>query len=245
MRVVILGFASILLITSATPAYCAQNDPGWWLLTILEKGGPVIWPILFCSILALAISLERAFKLRYKNVMDENFLHLLAVLSKEGDFEKAIMLCENHKNMSMAKIAYAGLLRKDFGLLEMERAIESAGAHEAAILGSNLRGLGAVANLAPMLGLLGTVIGMINAFEVISTAGTGNPGLVANGISQALITTATGLVVGIPSLAAYHYFRGKADRIIHDMESVSLSFIENFQHSLQSSRNRKRSENEI
>jgi biopolymer transport protein ExbB len=86
--------------------------------------------------------------------------------------------------------------------------------------------LGVVANLAPMLGLLGTVLGMIKAFAVISKSGTGNPGLVASGISEALITTATGLAIGIPALALYHYFRGKIDRIIFEMEEVSLQLIE-------------------
>ena len=91
---------------------------------------------------------------------------------------------------------------------------------------SNLRILGAIANLAPMLGLLGTVLGMIKAFNVISQSGTGNPGLVASGISEALITTAAGLMVGIPTLAAYHFFRGRVDKFVFEMEEISLKLLE-------------------
>jgi len=98
------------------------------------------------------------------------------------------------------------------------------------MLMSNLRGLGVAANLAPMLGLLGTVAGMIKAFNVISTSGTGNPSLVAGGISEALITTAAGLIVGIPTLAVYHFFRGRADRLIFEMEKISIKFVEEVTH---------------
>ncbi len=121
-------------------------------------------------------------------------------------------------------------MRFEYGFLEIERAIEGAGQHETALLVSNLRVLGAVANLAPMLGLLGTVLGMIKAFNVISQSGTGNPGLVAGGISEALITTAFGLVVGIPTLAAYHYFRGRVDKYVFEMEEISLKLLEELAH---------------
>jgi biopolymer transport protein ExbB len=108
----------------------------------------------------------------------------------------------------------------------MEKSIESAGAHEASLLSANMRILGAVANLAPMLGLLGTVIGMIKAFDVISQQGTGSPALVASGISEALITTAAGLVIGIPSLAFYHFLRGRVDKFIYEMEDVAIELME-------------------
>jgi biopolymer transport protein ExbB len=86
--------------------------------------------------------------------------------------------------------------------------------------------LGVVANLAPMLGFLGTVMGMIKAFNAIAAAGTSNPGLVASGISEALLTTAAGLLVGIPALALFHFFRGRADQLITAMEAVSLELLE-------------------
>ncbi|MFQ6111902.1 MAG: MotA/TolQ/ExbB proton channel family protein, partial [Nitrospinota bacterium] len=128
--------------------------------------------------------------------------------------------------VSISRILRAGLQRRAFGFQEMERAIEGAGQHEVSVLSANLRILGVIANLAPMLGLLGTVVGMIRAFNVISQSGTGNPGLVAAGISEALLTTAAGLTVGIPALAAYHFLRAKVDRYIHEMESISMDFVQ-------------------
>ena len=119
-----------------------------------------------------------------------------------------------------------GVLRVGGKLDEIERAVEGAGQHEASLMNSNLRVLGAVANITPMMGLLGTVIGMIKAFNVIYLSGTGNPGLVASGISEALITTAAGMAVGIPALALYHYFRGKIDRYVFEMEEISFQLIE-------------------
>ncbi|MFQ5559460.1 MAG: MotA/TolQ/ExbB proton channel family protein, partial [Nitrospinota bacterium] len=94
------------------------------------------------------------------------------------------------------------------------------------IMNSNLKGLGVIANLAPMLGLLGTVTGMIKAFDVISESGAGNAGLVAGGISEALITTATGLVVAIPTLAMYHFLKGRVNRLIFEMEEILIEFME-------------------
>jgi len=198
---------------------------GTWLGEVFIKGGPVMWPILLVSILALAICLERGIALRQENVIDQDFTAEVRRLSTKGDLELAQKICQDNQS-SMARILKAGLTRASHGILEIERAIEAAGAREAAQMEANLRGLGVCANLAPLLGLLGTVTGMINAFNVISQSGTGNPHLVASGIAEALITTATGLIVGIPALALYHYFRGRVDRFIFQMEEESLTFVE-------------------
>lgn len=136
-----------------------------------------------------------------------------------------MQLCDSY-DTSLARILKAGLLRFGGKVDEIERAIEGAGQHEASLLNSNLRVLGAIANLAPMMGLLGTVFGMIKAFNVISQSGSGNPSLVASGIAEALITTAAGLVVAIPALSLYHYFRGKIDRHVFEMEEISFQLVE-------------------
>lgn len=188
-----------------------------------------MYPILLCSIIALAISLERIFNLRRTKVIHPEFLEDIQRHWYRHDITKAVAACQEW-DISVARILRAGLLRFEYGFLEIERAIEGAGQHEAALLLSNMRVLGAVANLAPMLGLLGTVLGMIKAFNVISQSGTGNPGLVAGGISEALITTAAGLVVGIPTLAAYHYFRGRVDKFVFEMEEISLKLLEELAH---------------
>ncbi|MDH4183430.1 MAG: MotA/TolQ/ExbB proton channel family protein [Nitrospinota bacterium] len=196
-----------------------------WVVSVFAKGGPVMWPILFCSILALAICLERGYNLRHEKVINPTFTAEVRRLSTKGDLDRALALCSGN-SFAMARILKAGLNRASHGILEIERAIEAAGAHETTLMEANLRGLGVLANITPMLGLLGTVTGMIKAFNVISEAGTGNPSLVASGIAEALITTAAGLIIGIPALAAYHYFRNKVDRFIYDMEEESLFFVE-------------------
>jgi len=195
------------------------------VLNIINKGGPIMYPLFFCSILALGIALERAYSLQRKKIINPEFLTNIRKHWQKEEVTMAIELCCKH-DISLSRILKAGLFRFNYGIIEIERAIEGVGQHEASLLNSNLRMLGVVANLAPMLGLLGTVLGMIKAFAVISKSGTGNPGLVASGISEALITTATGLMIGIPALALYHYFRGKIDRIIFEMEEVSLQLIE-------------------
>jgi biopolymer transport protein ExbB len=119
----------------------------------------------------------------------------------------------------------AGLRKLKEGPQEVERAIEVTGSHEAGVLGANLRFLGAISNIAPMLGFLGTVTGLITAFNVIALQGTGDPKLMADGVSEALITTEFGLFVGIPALGAYHYLRAKVDRLLHEMEGITIELL--------------------
>ncbi|MDH5509673.1 MAG: MotA/TolQ/ExbB proton channel family protein [Nitrospinota bacterium] len=214
------GLLAILLLTMGRLWFADT-----WLVSVFIKGGPVMWPLLLCSILALAISLERAYSLRTENIIDTSFSAEVRRLSTKGNLDRALKICGDNPS-AMARILKAGLTRASHGILEIERAIESAGAHETTRMEANLRGLGVLANITPMMGLLGTVIGMIKAFDVISVAGSGNPSLVASGIAEALITTAVGLIIGIPALAAYHYFRGRVDRFIYEMEEESLFFVE-------------------
>ncbi|QPJ66463.1 MAG: MotA/TolQ/ExbB proton channel family protein [Candidatus Nitrohelix vancouverensis] len=206
-------------------AFAAEGTPSWGLLSIIEKGGFMMYPIIFCSILMVGISMERAYNLRRSNIVNPDFLESVRDQWDWRDVQLGLKLCNAYDN-SLARILKAGLLRFGGRLDEIEGAIEGAGQHEASLMNSNLRVLGAVANITPMMGLLGTVFGMIKAFDVISQSGTGNPGLVASGISEALITTAAGMVVGIPALALYHYFRGKIDRYVFEMEEISFQLVE-------------------
>jgi biopolymer transport protein ExbB len=216
---ILLGFPGMAL--AAEPA----SSDSWKLLSIFEKGGFMMYPILFSSVLMLGIAIERLYNLRRKNVINSDFLENVRKQWDWKDIKKTLQLCNSFDN-SLSRILKVGVLRVGGKLDEIERAIEGAGQHEASLMNSNLRVLGAVANITPMMGLLGTVFGMIKAFNVISLSGTGNPGLVASGISEALITTAAGMVVGIPALALYHYFRGKIDRYVFEMEEISFQLIE-------------------
>lgn len=212
------------LVNSAFAAGSASAE-SWEILSIFEKGGFMMYPILFASVLMLGIALERVYNLRRKNIINSDFLENVRAQWDWKDIQKTLRLLNSYDN-ALSRILKVGLLRVGGKLDEIERAIEGAGQHEASLMNSNLRVLGAVANITPMMGLLGTVFGMIKAFNVISLSGTGNPGLVASGISEALITTAAGMMVGIPALAFYHYFRGKIDRYVFEMEEISFQLVE-------------------
>ncbi len=223
-----IALLSLLVGVSSFPtssAFAADAANSWKLLAIFEKGGFMMYPILFASVLMLGIAIERAYNLRRKNIINPKFLLDIRKQWDWKEIHKTLQLCNSYDN-SLSRILKVGLLRVGGKLDEIERAIEGAGQHEASLMNSNLRVLGAVANITPMMGLLGTVFGMIKAFNVISLSGTGNPGLVASGISEALITTAAGMVVGIPALAFYHYFRGKIDRYVFEMEEISFQLVE-------------------
>ncbi|MBV51419.1 MAG: biopolymer transporter ExbB [Nitrospinae bacterium] len=230
-----ISFPSVLYAADAV-----DSGSGLKVLSFIEKGGFMMYPILFSSILVLGIGLERAYNLRRKNIIDSEFLERIRSHWNWKDIQLGLQLCTSH-DTSLARVLKTGLLRFGGKLDEIERAIEGAGQHEASLLNSNLRVLGAVANITPMMGLLGTVFGMIKAFNVISQSGTGNPGLVASGISEALITTAAGMIVGIPALALYHYFRAKIDRYVFEMEEISFQLVEEL--SYEAVREKKAQEN--
>jgi biopolymer transport protein ExbB len=183
-----------------------------------------MYPILACSIIALAIFLERLAFLRRKHLLPARFVRNVTRTWQRGDIDQAWRLCEQH-DVPLARILRAGLLKAKEGTQEMERAIEATGSHEAGVVGANLRFLGAISNIAPMLGFLGTVTGLISAFNVIAMHGTGDPNLLADGVSEALITTEFGLFVGIPALGAYHYLRGRVERLMHEMEGIILDLL--------------------
>ncbi|MBT5549859.1 MAG: MotA/TolQ/ExbB proton channel family protein [Nitrospina sp.] len=221
LLILLVGWHLVLV----NSAFAAEPDESWKLLSIFEKGGFMMYPILFASVLMLGIALERSYNLRRKNIINSDFLQNVRDNWDWKDIQKTLRLLNSYDN-ALSRILKVGILRVGGKLDEIERAIEGAGQHEASLMNSNLRVLGAVANITPMMGLLGTVFGMIKAFNVISLSGTGNPGLVASGISEALITTAAGMMVGIPALAFYHYFRGKIDRYVFEMEEISFQLVE-------------------
>jgi len=190
------------------------------------KGGPAMHFILACSVFALAIILERVINLRKGKIISTAFIEEIKKYWYRREIEKAIQACREH-DLSLSRVLRAGLLRFDHGIDAVEKAIEGAGQHEAAVLRRNLMLLGVIANIAPMLGLFGTVLGLTRSFDVIAIAGmAGNPGAVAAGISEALITTVFGLMVGIPTLGAYYYFKRKVEVRVLEMEEVSFALIE-------------------
>jgi biopolymer transport protein ExbB len=194
--------------------------------TVLPVASAASWLGLgLCSVMVLALVMERGMALRRKRIMPTGFLEQVRRYWYRGDVKAALLFCDEER-ASIARILKAGLERHEASKEEIEKALEAAGQFEMYTLNSHVRGFGLVANLAPMLGFLGTVTGMIQAFNAIAAAGTSTPGLVAHGVSEALLTTAAGLIIGIPSLALYHFFRGRVDRFVQEMEEAALELVE-------------------
>lgn len=186
----------------------------WWL----TQGGWVMIPLLLLSIIGLAFTLERWNALREKRLMPPQFLGELRALWSKGTFEEVSLLCHQSPT-PIARILGNTLIHPERNSHNLEAILERNGQLESQSLIKNLRLLGAIASLAPMLGLLGTVIGMIKAFNVVAE---GDPNLVSQSIAQALITTAAGLVIGILALFFYHYFRSRAEHLALEMENFVM-----------------------
>ena len=189
------------------------------------KGGYLMYPIMVCSILTLAILFERLFALRRSRIIPEKFIIEVSDLVRQGRMEDAMTQCRLN-NSSIARVLMAGISRHDKSRMQVKEAIEDIGRLEAANLERFLTILGTIAGIAPLLGLLGTVTGMIKAFSVISQAGIGNPQMLAGGISEALITTAAGLTVAIPAFVFYKLLRSRVDKRILRMERVSIEILD-------------------
>ena len=197
------------------------------LVDLFIKGGPVMWPLLLCSIIGLVFVIERIIyfhkmPLNPQEIFGKVRAHLLS-----NDLDAAIQTT-NEKPGPLSDVLKAGLLRFGKPHEEVLRAIESVSLHEVSKLERGLWVLATIANIAPLLGFLGTVTGMINSFEVLATVGFGNPKLVAKGISQALITTAAGLSIAFPVQLAYNYFVNRVNSFVLTMETTSAMLLETF-----------------
>ncbi len=195
------------------------------MIDLIIKGGIFMYPIIFCSIVALAVLLERLWVLRRKQIIPEDFVRHIEELLKKQKVSEAIFSCQTDLS-SIAKIFLAGLKNTQKGMWLVKEAIEERGSREATILEKNVGILSTIANLTPLLGLLGTVSGMIKTFNAISIHGIGNPAPLAGGIAEALITTATGLCVAIPTLVCYRFLKDKASTLIFEMEESSIRLID-------------------
>ncbi len=190
------------------------------LFDMIANGGPVMWPLGLCSVLAVAFMVERGMRLRRGalGTLDDGQRVLEAY--DGGGAGDALELCDSQRT-PMSRILAAGFKRVDQPMLEMEKAVEDAGAREVRVLSAKLRPLVVIAAIAPLLGLLGTVWGMIQAFTQIALSDAlGKPERLADGISSALITTAVGLSIAIPSQAAYYFFRSRLDRFVSAVEET-------------------------
>ena len=198
------------------------------MLDILIKGGILMIPLLFCSVLALAIIIEKFIALRVIEARSHRFVEKTRSIingNEDNKIEKVLALCEMTSS-PLARILKAGIQKRNKGKEEVKEAIQEAGSLEIPYLEKWLKVLGTIVTVAPLIGLLGTVMGMIKAFNVIAVQGTGEPGALAGGIAEALITTAVGLTIAIPALIFYNYFMHRTDKIIRNFEIVSSEFID-------------------
>lgn len=196
------------------------------LLEIFLKGGIIMWLILISSIIGLAVVIDRFIVLRKARINIPAFLVRIRGYIKKKDISGAISHCMEEKS-PVANIVRKGLKKYKFGHDRVKEAIENAGNQEISKLEKGLTVLATVAGIAPLLGFLGTVTGMIQAFMTIQDlAGAANPSDLAGGIWEALITTAFGLIVGIPALAFYNYFLSAIKRLVGEIEVVANDVVE-------------------
>nr|WP_253938172.1 MotA/TolQ/ExbB proton channel family protein [Hahella sp. HN01] len=182
-------------------------------------------PILLCSVVALAIIIERFWTLRPQKVAPRSIVNdLMARLKKKELNGKTLK--DLQQSTPLGRVLAAGLINAKHGREIMKESIEEEASHVVHELERFLTALGSVAAIAPLLGLLGTVIGMIDVFAEIQIAGTGNTQALAGGISKALITTAVGLTIAIPALVFHRYFQRRVDELVVEMEQQALKLVE-------------------
>src|SRR5512143_3864132 len=195
------------------------------MFEIMKSGGIVMVPIVLCSILALAITLERLWTLRDQKVVPEELTDKIWQWVENRTLsDKQVMALQQHS--PLGRVLAAGLANRHRDRLVMIEAIEDAGRHVMHDLERYLSPRATIASISPLLGLLGTVMGMIRTFRAVTISGIGDPSALAGGIAEALVCTAGGLIVAIPSLMAYRYFRGKVDGLVVDMEKESLKLVQ-------------------
>jgi biopolymer transport protein ExbB len=192
---------------------------------LVKAGGWLMLPIIACSVLSLGIILERVWAYRQKRVLPKNLVAQVWNLHRNNQLTNA-HIAAIKEGSPLGRVLAAGLVNRHHPRDVMKQAIEEVGHQVIHELERYLNTLGTIAAITPLLGLLGTVIGMIKVFTAITTAGVGDPGVLAGGISEALITTAAGLSVAIPTLIFHRYLSGRVNMLVIGMEEESLKMVE-------------------
>jgi biopolymer transport protein ExbB len=209
--------------TEPPPVQEAAKKPSA-VIEFFRKGGVFMWPLLIISVVGLAAIIERFITLQRASTNTKRFIGRIIDDLRTNGIRSAIETCQSTRG-PIAAIIHSGLTKADQGPAAVEKAIEAAGGIEVSFLQRGLMIMATVANIAPLLGFLGTVSGMINAFEAIAQAEQVSAKLVASGISEALITTMTGLCIAIPVQMFHNYFVARIDRFIIEMEESSLDLV--------------------
>ncbi len=195
------------------------------MVEMVKAGGWLMAPIILCAIVAMGIILERFWTLQEKRVLPEDLTSKVWGWVKTNSLDQS-QIQTLHQGSPLGQILAAGLINRDRERVVMKDSIEDTGRHVVHELERYLETLGTVAAISPLLGLLGTVIGMVKVFAVITTSGVGNPTVLAGGIAEALLTTAAGLTVAIPALIGYRYYRNRVDTLVVNMEKEAIKLVE-------------------
>ncbi len=195
------------------------------MVEIVKSGGWLMVPIILCAIIAMGIMLERFWTLQQKRVIPEDLTSKVWGWVKKDQLDQG-QIQVLHQGSALGQILAAGLINRDYERAVMKDSIEETGRHVVHELQRYLDTLGTVAAISPLLGLLGTVIGMVKVFAAITTHGVGNPTVLAGGIAEALITTAAGLTVAIPALIGYRFYSSRVDTLVVDMEKEAIKLVE-------------------
>lgn len=194
------------------------------MLILMDKGGPLMWLLLLGSVVAIAFFLERMFHYHRAQISAVDFVQGIRNTLQRGNYIESLALCDETPG-PVAQVVKAAVVNHDHGREEIREAVQDVARSEVARLERNLVVLATIAQVAPLLGFLGTVMGMINMFQVIQQAPLPNPGDLAGGIWQALLTTAAGLALAIPTYIAYNFLVSRVQSIVLDMEKAANEIV--------------------
>jgi len=194
------------------------------LIQVFISGGYVMFPLLICSIISLTIIIERLYNLREKKIIKNDELSRVNELLDKGFYNKALEVCISNPN-PLNEILKAILENREASIETLRQTIADAAKLIFPRIEKYLSVLATIASVSPLLGLLGTVTGMMKVFHVITSIGLGEPAALSGGIAEALITTVFGLAIAIPSLIMHNYFQHKAELIVGNIESIALTFM--------------------
>jgi biopolymer transport protein ExbB len=190
------------------------------MMELIEKSGPVFYPLALCSLVAVAVTIERLIALRPSRVLPRQIIDIVEAIQPGKDLSLALEICRRNPGV-LSDIMRAGLENADKDWEVMRDAVIDAGREETPAIERHLFWLQTVAQASPLLGLLGTVFGMIQMFSAVSLSGLGDPQVLSHGISVAMLTTAEGLTIGIPSLVAYNYLSSRSQFMIGEIEACA------------------------
>lgn len=202
-----------------------RGSGGFFMWEIVQAGGWLMLPIIACSVVAAAIILERLWTLQPSRVLPKDLTAEVWKWVKNEQLDPQHIQAL-HQGSPLGQVLAAGLMKRHESREIVKESVEDTGRHVVHELERYLNPLGTIAAISPLLGLLGTVIGMVKVFAAITASGVGNPSVLAGGISEALITTAAGLSVAIPAVIFHRYLSGKVDRIVLSMEEQALKMVE-------------------